>query len=376
MLKTVMRKMKQAGKTSDQTSELTSVSVRSYHGSILSSPDQDSCLDSIKLHKLEQSFRDWTDSAVRLDVRLSRLRILAIFLLIRYTGGKLSEVLNIDPQLDIDFENHFVRFGRTRKKSGRLQRIVHISEVVSREIQAIIADLSSQKALKNMLKVDPGFVRRKFYERASACGIAKQLGAPEILRKSRAVELIQNNMPLPAVQKLLGHSTPNLTSSYVSFSEDDIQEVSRLLIERESSRKTSARNSFFGKIKALQRGDIQTKVTLTTISGFTVTTVITNESLEQLALKEGMLITAEVKAPWVILQTGKEEPKCSAENRFNGVIERIKKGKVNTEYMLRIADGTTICSIVSTESVRHLGLDLHDQVWAVFNGFAVVINVQ
>jgi molybdate transport system regulatory protein len=368
--------MNQANKTSEHMSEPTSFSGRSFHGSIFSSPDQDTCLDSIQLHKLEQSFRNWTNSAVRVDVRLSRLRILAIFLLIRYTGGKLSEVLNIDPQLDIDFENHFVRFGHTRKKSHSLQRIVHISEAISREIQEIIADLSSQKALKNMLKVDPGFVRRKFYERAEACGIAKQLGAPEILRKSRAVELMQNNMPLPAVQKLLGHSTPNLTSSYVSFSEDDIQEVSRLLIERESSRKTSARNSFFGKIKALQRGDIQTKVTLTTISGFTVTTVITNESLEQLALKEGMLITAEVKAPWVILQTGKEEPKCSAENRFNGVIERIKKGKVNTEYTIRIADGTTICSIVSTESARYLGLDLHDQVWAIFNGFAVVINVR
>jgi molybdate transport system regulatory protein len=376
MIETVMRKMKQTRNTIDQPSELTAVSGRSYNGSIFPSPDQDTCLDLIQLHKLEQSFRDWTNSAVRVDVRLSRLRILTIFLLIRYTGGKLSEVLNIDPQLDIDFENHFVRFGRTRKKSGLLQRIVHISEAVSREIQATIANLSSQKAPKKMLKVDPGFVRRKFYERAEACGIAKQLGAPEILRKSRAVELMQNNMPLPAVQKLLGHSTPNLTSSYVSFSEDDIQEVSRLLIERESSRKTSARNSFFGKIQELRRGDIQTKVTLTTISGFTVTTVITNDSLEQLALKEGMLITAEVKAPWVILQTGEEEPKCSAENRFNGVIERIKKGKVTTEYMLRIADGTTICSVVSTESARYLALDLHDQVWAIFNCFAVVINVQ
>jgi molybdate transport system regulatory protein len=368
--------MKQPSKLNDQLSSLPHVSRRSYHGSIFSSPDQDTCLDLIQLHKLEQSFREWVNSAVRVDVRLSRLRILIIFLLIRYTGGKLSEVLYVDPQLDIDYEKHFVRFGRTRKKTGRPQRIVNISEALCLEIQAIIAELSSHEALKNMLKVDPGFVRRKFYERAEACGIAKQLGAPEILRKSRAVELMQNNMPLPAVQMLLGHSTPNLTSSYVSFSEDDIQEVTRLFIDRESTRKTSARNSFFGKIQDLRRGDIQTKVTLTTISGFTVTTVITNESLEQMALKKGMLITAEVKAPWVILQKGREEPKCSAENRFKGVIERIKKGKVNTEYMLRIADGTTICSIVSTESAQNLGLDLHDQVWAIFNGFAVVLNVQ
>jgi molybdate transport system regulatory protein len=131
--------------------------------------------------------------------------------------------MTLNKQIEIDYEKHFVLFGRTRKKTGCPQRIVNISEALCLEVQALIADLSSQKALKNMLKVDPGFVRRKFYERAEACGIAKQLGAPEILRKSRAVELMQKNMPLPAVQMLLGHSTPNLTSSYVSYSEDDIQ---------------------------------------------------------------------------------------------------------------------------------------------------------
>lgn len=371
-----MEKQKKIKKTKEQTSRPASVSERSSHGRIFSSPDQDTCLDSIQLHKLEQSFRDWSTSAARADVRVARLRILLIFLLIRYTGGKLSEVLGVDPRQDIDFENHFVRFGRMQKKSGRFTRKVQISEPLSQEIQAIIAEVSDQKAAQEILNADPGFVRRKFYERAEACGIAKQLGAPEILRKSRAVELMQNNMPLPAVQMLLGHSTPNLTSSYVSFSEADIQEVTRLFVEKEASRKTSARNSFFGKIQTLQKGDIQTKVTLTTISGYSVTTIITNDSLEQLALKEGALITAEIKAPWVILQTGKEEPRCSAENKFHGVIEGIKRGTINTEYTVRIPDGTTLCAIVSSESAQKLALDLNDQVWAIFNAFAVVINIQ
>ncbi|MFO8085221.1 MAG: TOBE domain-containing protein [Desulfobacterales bacterium] len=371
-----MRKKKPIKEADNQASKLTTIPERSYHGQIFSSPDTEKSLDAIQLYRLEKSFRDWTNSAVRIDVRRARLRILLIFLLIRYTGGKLSEVLGIDPHQDIDFERHFVHLGRIHKKSGRLQRKVHMSESLCSEIQEIINDLSSQNALQKMLSVDPGFVRRKFYERAEACGISKQLGAPEILRKSRAVELMQNNMPLPAVQMILGHSTPNLTSSYVSFSEDDIQQVTRLFIEREASRKTSARNSFFGKIQTLRRGDIQTGITLRTISGYSITTVITNDSLEQLALKTGSLITAEVKAPWVILHAGKEEPKCSAENRFKGVIERVKKGKVNTEYILRIPDGTTICSIVSTESAQNLSLDLNDQAWAVFNCFAVVINVQ
>ena len=87
------------------------------------------------------------------------------------------------------------------------------------------------------------------------------------------------------------------------------------------------------------------------------------------------MITAEVKAPWVILHCVKEEPKCSAENRFNGRIDRINKGKVNTEYTVRITDGTALCAVVSTEGAQRLGLNQGDQVWAVFNCFAVVLNV-
>nr|WP_321398582.1 TOBE domain-containing protein [uncultured Desulfobacter sp.] len=342
---------------------------------IASIPEEGRCLNSIQLDQIEQSFRKWSEDSPRADVRLARRRILVIFLLIRYTGAKLNEVLSLNPSKDIDFKQHSVDFSSEGPESKNDPRRVQISTMLSSEIQEILTDPFFKSSLKNRFDVDPGFVRRKFYERAEASGFPKSLGGPEMIRKSRAVELMQGNMPLPAVQKMLGHSTLNPTGSYVSFSVDDIQQVTKLFIEREASRKTSARNSFFGKIHALQRGDIQTRVTLTTVSGYSVTTVITNDSAEQLALKKGMLITAEVKAPWVILHSGKKEPKCSAENRFNGIIERINKGKVNTEYSVRITDGTELCAVVSTEGFQHLGLKTGDQVWAIFNCFAVVLDV-
>jgi len=125
---------------------------------------------------------------------------------------------------------------------------------------------------------------------------------------------------LSMVQMVLGHSTPSLTSSYVSFSEDDIQQAAKFFMEKESARKTSARNSFFGKIEKIRQGDIQTRVELLTIGGHRVTTVITNDSLLRQGLKEGKLIAAEVKAPWVMLQKKDDEPECSAENRFSGIV--------------------------------------------------------
>jgi molybdate transport system regulatory protein len=200
------------------------------------------------------------------------------------------------------------------------------------------------------------------------------MGSPEIIRKSRAVELMQSNMPLPVVQRMLGHSTLNVTASYVAFSDNDIQQVAKYFIEKESSRKTSARNSFFGKIQSIQKGDIQSKVEMVTISGDRVTTVITNDSLSKLGLKMGSLITAEVKAPWVILQKSDKEPESTAENRFFGTITRINRGKITTEYVVRISDGTELCSVVTTENARQMGFQENDQVWVIFNSFSVVLH--
>lgn len=368
-----MGKKQQTEEAKSQNDWPTAVQERNYKGGILPTSDQDKCLDPVQLHQLEESFRQWAQAASRDDIQKSRQRILFVFLLIRYTGAKLSEVLGLDPLQDIDFDRQFVRFGQTREKSTRLQRKVQLSEALCHEIQEITAGASFKNNGEKKRPLDPGFVRRKFYERAEACGIPKQLGAPEILRKSRAIELMQNNVPLPAVQMILGHSTPNLTSAYVSFSEDDIQQVSRLFMDKESVRNTSARNSFFGKIQTIQQGDIQARVQVLTIGGFLVTTIITNDSVQRLGLKTGKLITAEVKAPWVMLQKNDTDFKCSADNRFNGIVEKIIQGKIVTEYIVKISDGTRICSIVTTGSCQDLALMEGDRVWVLFNGFSVVL---
>jgi molybdate transport system regulatory protein len=348
---------------------------RTSHARIVSMPSESPCLDTVQMNRLEQSFRSWADGAPRVDVRLSRRRILLIFLLIRYTGGKLNEVIALNPFQDVDFRNHLVFLGRTEKKNIRPPREVQIPEALSEEIKASLNDPAFKKYLGNFFKVDPGHVRRKFYERAIDSGFPPAMGAPESIRRSRAVELMQSNMPLPVVQRMMGHSTLNMTASYVDFSDTDMRQVAKHFIEKESRRRTSARNSFFGKISSIKKGDIQSTVEMTTIGGDTVTTVITNDSLSRLGLKTGSLITAEVKAPWVILQKSDKEPESTAENRFFGTIVRINKGEITTEYVVRIPDGTELCSIVTTENAYQMGFQENDQVWVVFNSFSVVLHV-
>jgi molybdate transport system regulatory protein len=352
------------------TSPRTQSSGQSDHGRIVG--EASSCLDSLQLEHLEREFRTWAQGSRRADVALSRRRILLIFLLIRHTGAKLHEILALNPLQDIDHDRLIVTFGRTTPEQART---VPLSGALAAEIRGILSEEVFRQASGQTLSVDPAFVRRKFYERAEACGFPKNLASPEMIRKSRGVELMQSNMPLPAVQMYLGHSTPNLTSAYVTFSEDDIRTITSSFLQRESHRKTSARNSFFGKITAIRPADIQAEVLLTTLDGHVISSVITMDSLRRLGLKVGRLATVEVKAPWVSLYKSEKEPLCSSENRLPGVITQIRRGRVNTEYVLRIGPDTELCIVTTTESLRRLMLEEQDCVWAVFGSYATIVRV-
>ena len=108
---------------------------RTNHARIISVPDGSRCLDTVQLNRLEQAFRQWAEDAARSDVRLSRQRILLIFLLIRYTGAKLNEVLALDPFQDIKQQRQSVVFGKSDAASGRPPREVQIPATLSQEIR-------------------------------------------------------------------------------------------------------------------------------------------------------------------------------------------------------------------------------------------------
>ncbi|MGC8604452.1 MAG: TOBE domain-containing protein, partial [Desulfomonilaceae bacterium] len=324
--------------------------------------DETRSLDLTQLSKLEQAFRSWSDVSTLPHIRSSRKRILLIFLLIRYTGARLNEVLTLDISKQFDISKRVIRYDNLKSTKGSGQREVQISSELVVEIQKILQEPAFVKEVGSVLKVDAGHVRRKFYERCLDCGFPKDLGSPNGIRRARAIELMRDNVPLPVVQHILGHLTPNPTASLVTFSDEDLHQVERHFIERESLRKTSARNEFFGKIANIRSGDIQSQIELVTVSGGAITTVITNNSLNRLGLKIGSLITAEVKAPWVMLQKANIRPICSAENIFYGVVTQIRRGKLITEFVVRMQDKTEVCSLVTENHRRKLDINEKDNV--------------
>jgi molybdate transport system regulatory protein len=330
------------------------------HGRIISVADA-GCLDSIQLEQLEHAFRAWAEEPQRADLRLSRRRILLIFLLVRYTGAKLHEVLALDPARALDTENLLIAFEK---------REVQISPHAAQAMRELLRGLAGLRRVT----VDPAFVRRKFYERAAACGFSKKQGSPEMIRKARAVELMQGNLPVPAVQRMLGHSSPNLTTARIAFSEDDIRRVTRWHMERETGKKSSARNTFFGMVHSLHAGEIQTLVDITTLDGGTLTTIITNASAENLGITPGRLLSAEVKAPWLVLERRDAKGRNTLENRGEGTVVREQRGAINTECAVRIAGGAALCAVISTPGFAALQLEEGDPVRVLFSCYAVIVH--
>jgi len=337
-----------------------------------SAPGEDAQLDSVQLAQLEQSFRDWAARPDRPDLVTSRKRILLIFLLIRYTGAKLNEVLSMRPATDIDAGAKTIAFGG-HVGSKAEPRQVHVSEALLADFSSISRTLEVNDA-GCIFAIDPAFVRRKFYERAHACGFSKKQGGPEMLRKARTLELLQDSLPLPAIQQVLGLSTLDLTSSHVIFSESELEQAVRWFVERESRRTTSARNSFFGKITALKKDAVQTLLELSVTDGKTIKAIVTNDSAKKMGLKVGRMVTAEIKATWLIIERPDRPGYSSLENEREGEITRITRGKVNTECVVQVRQGMELCAVISTWGFEQLSLDLGDQARIVFSCNSVILH--
>lgn len=336
---------------------------------IFTVPDDVKHLDTRQLADLEECLRVWAGSAARRDVAASRRRIFLLYLLIRHTGARLGEACACHPGRDYRSEARTLILGQ-----GSTRREVPVSAALGDALLDALRDGVLDVAADAPLSVDQGHLRRKLYERADECGLPRELVSPSIIRRSRGIELLRQNVPLPVVQRVLGHSTPNLAREYLDFSDADMVGTLRRVVDRES-RRTSARNRFFGQIVRIMRGDIQSEVRLASLGGHEITSIITNGSRDRLGFREGGFVTAEVKAPWVVVAL--DEPKQgSAENQLCGTVVRLNRGMPTTEVVILLSDGLEVCAVISEESRERLGLAEGDRARAEFSAFAVVLDAE
>lgn len=141
------------------------------------------------------------------------------------------------------------------------------------------------------------------------------------------------------------------------------------------SMKTSARNQFRGVVTAVKPGAVNAEVVLDIGTGQPLVAIITNDSVDTLGLKKGVVALALVKASWVILakQAGL---KTSARNQFRGHVSRIESGAVNSDISLDLGNGKSIGAIITNESVQELALAVGDEASVLFKASSVILMVE
>lgn len=328
-------------------------------------------LDTSELERLEATFRQWAKEIGPRGSEMARARMLLMFLLVRYTGSKLSEVLRLDLNRDVDLEQRTVTF-RSAGKDGKA-REVEISHALAAEAGDLLLALQGERG--RGFAVDPSLVRRVFYARAADCGLDPACAGPEMVRKARAIELMQNKLPMPAVERLFGRLTPNPSLQSACFSDDEMRRLTRLFMDKETGAKSSARNHFYGKVRGMSRSGVQTLVEIAATDGEPLLAMITNSSVSRLGLEAGVLVTAEVKAPWMWLENVGRSGSSSADNERDGVVISITKGKINTECVIKTA-GSDLATVLCTSGLNKLALEPGDPVRVLFGAHAVILRVE
>jgi len=139
--------------------------------------------------------------------------------------------------------------------------------------------------------------------------------------------------------------------------------------------KTSARNQFVGTVTSLRSGAVNDEVEITLPGGQRIVAVVTQESTQSLGLRTKMTAIALVKSSSVVVATDLEGARLSARNQLEGRVSKVTPGAVNAEVEIELDGGGRIAAIVTSASVKSLGLASGVRATALFKATSVILAV-
>ncbi len=330
-------------------------------------------LSTEQLDTLGQAIHGWHERARGASQAAARGRLVLVYLMLRHTGASLGEVLALDDRTSFDLPASAVTLRGSR---GGAPRTIPLPQNVAGQLGRLLADRSYDGQRGTLFHLDPGYVRRQLYALAKECGIPKDCAGPRVIRVSRAVEQLRGGVPMPVVQAQLGLATATTTAALVRYDEPDIARICRAFLRQESRAKTSARNVFPAVIEALRPGPVLTEVRATTQGGLSITTIVTNHSVEHMGLEPGLPVEASVKAPLVMIAAGAARPRCSADNAWPGKVGSVRMDACVAEVVLILDGGEEVCAVVGATAWEAVALREGNRGWALIDASAVVLTVE
>jgi len=181
-----------------------------------------------QINALTSSFQAWFDDNTISDAkRRIRGRYWLVFLILRFTGARISEVINIKHE-DIDFRNAEIRLITLKrhnpKKKGQY-RIIPVPSNITNEISNYLVQYPDMR--DKTFRIDRSNFYKIFKDFCKKANIPQELAHPHILRHTRAIELLRAGVPVTIVQDLLGHSALTTTAIYLKISGQEVKGILR-----------------------------------------------------------------------------------------------------------------------------------------------------
>lgn len=135
----------------------------------------------------------------------------------------------------------------------------------------------------------------------------------------------------------------------------------------------SARNQITGIVEAIEMGTVNAEVHIKLKSNNILVSIITNTAVQNLDLKVGDEVVAIIKSSNVFISTD-ENLQLSARNKFQGIVDSINQGGINSEIVIDIGNGDKIVAIITTSSVNSLNIKEKSKVGAIIKASDVMIG--
>jgi len=179
-------------------------------------------LSEEQVNRLTEAFQRYFDESPP-GYRRIRGRSWVIYLLLRFTGARLSEVLSLSIE-DIDWRNAEVKLPTLKQKKPSF-RVVPVPQLLVAEMGRFLAEFPDMR--EELFKITTRAFRYVFRDRCKEAGLPQELSHPHVLRHTRAIELLRAGVPVSVVQQLLGHAYLSTTAVYLRFSGTEIKTILR-----------------------------------------------------------------------------------------------------------------------------------------------------
>ncbi len=134
--------------------------------------------------------------------------------------------------------------------------------------------------------------------------------------------------------------------------------------------RTSARNELNGVIKEIKSGGVMSEVIIEVDKNITISSTITNDSKDAMVLKNGMHISALIKASMLVLS--KEKLSTSARNNIEAKVVEVIKGAINSEIKLKLGE-VMLYAIITNDALLELNIKKDDTIYAIFKASSVIL---